>query len=108
LRIGPGGVVGQADLAGPPSEVVRERGDHGPGAVRRELAGGEVRERLVFEIADRELDDGVLAMLVVRGERVVAPVREQLGLSSDEPSAADDQPPVTEFRLGDLRLSGFG
>ena len=76
-------VVGQADHAGPPPEVVREGGDHGPGAVGGELAGGEVRERLVFEIADRELDDGVLAMLgldqqqrlgAVGREREVLPV----------------------------------
>jgi len=35
----------------------------GPRKVGVELAGGEVRERLVFEVADGELDDGVLAVL---------------------------------------------
>ena len=60
---GADGVAGQPDQRGPAGEVVRERGDHGPGAVGVELAGGEVRERLVFQIADRELDDGVLAVL---------------------------------------------
>ena len=38
--------VGQPDQGRPPQEVVRERGDHGPGGVGEELAGGEVRERL--------------------------------------------------------------
>jgi hypothetical protein len=37
--------------------------EHGPGAVGVELAGREVRERLVFEVGDDLLDDGVLAML---------------------------------------------
>ncbi len=46
-------------------------------------------ERLVFEVADRELDLGVLAMLSVNGvqvlaavgqEREVPPVGEELGL----------------------------
>ncbi len=72
---------------------------------------------LVFEIADRELDDGVLAMLgldehqwlgAVGGERVVLPVGEQLGLGSDQAGAANDQPPVTELGLSDLRSPPFG
>jgi hypothetical protein len=40
-----------------------DAGDHRPGAVRAEAAGREVRERLVFEVSDDELDDGVLAVL---------------------------------------------
>ena len=60
---GADGLVGEAEQGGPAQQVVRERGDHGPGAVGVELAGGEVRERLVFEVADRVLDDGVLAVL---------------------------------------------
>ena len=68
---------------------------------------------LVFEIADRELDDGVLAMLgldqhqrlgAVGRKREVLPVREQLGLLADEPGAAPDQPPIMELGLSDLRL----
>jgi len=112
---GAGAVLGQADQAGPSSEVVRQRGDHGPGAVRGVPAGGEVRERLVFEIADRELDDGVLTMVgldqeqrlgAVGREREVLAVRKQLGLLADQTCAADDQPPITELGLGDLRLPG--
>ena len=60
---GADGVAGQAEHAGPAQQVVRERGDHRPGGVGGEVPGGEVRERLVFEVADRELDDGVLAVL---------------------------------------------
>ena len=40
-------------------KVVRERGDHGSGGVGEELAGREVRERLVLEVADREFHHGV-------------------------------------------------
>ncbi len=61
-RGGPGRGVPEADLAGPASEVVRERGDHRPRAVGGELSAGEVREGLVFEVADRELDHGVIAV----------------------------------------------
>ena len=48
------GLVGLPDLAGPAAEVVRDRGDHGPGAVGVHPAGREVTEGLVFEVADRE------------------------------------------------------
>ncbi len=37
----------------------------------------------------------------------MTPIREQLGLCSEQACAADDQPPVTEFRFGDLRLSSL-
>ena len=63
---GPGsadGAVGQADQLCPSEHVVSERAEHRPGSVGVELSGGEVRERLVFEISDDLLDDGVLAML---------------------------------------------
>jgi len=60
---GPGRRVGEAERVGPAREVVRETGDHCPGAVGAVMPGGEVRERLVFEVADDELDLGVLAML---------------------------------------------
>jgi hypothetical protein len=36
--------VGQPDQGRPAQQVVRERGDHCPGGVREELAGGEVRQ----------------------------------------------------------------
>jgi hypothetical protein len=79
------------------------------------LAGGEVREGLVLEVADHELDRGVVAMIDIGHEhrhgavprkRVVAPVGEQFGLGAGQAGAADDQPPVPELGLGDLRLSG--
>ena len=59
-----------------------------------------MRERLVFEVADRELDDGVLAMLglddadrvgAVGQEREVPPVGKQLGLRADQAGATHDQ-----------------
>jgi hypothetical protein len=68
---------------------VGERGEYGPGGVGAVVAGGEVRERLVFEIADDLLDDGVVAVLgldardvlVAVGEKAeVPPVGPQLGL----------------------------
>ena len=42
---------------------MRQAGDDCPRAVGAVAPGREVRERLIFEVADRELDDGVLAML---------------------------------------------
>jgi hypothetical protein len=88
------GPVGEAEPGAAASEVVRQRGcDHGPGAVGGEPTGREVREGLVFEVADRELDRGVIAMIDIGGERwdcavgrkrVVAPVGEQLGLRAEE------------------------
>ena len=63
-------VAGQAEHPGPAQQVVGQRGDHRPGGVGGEVAGGEVRERLVFEVADGELDDGVLAVLGFDDARV--------------------------------------
>ena len=60
---GADGRVGQAEQLRPAQQVVRERGEHGPGAVGVEVAGGEVRQRLVFEVGDDLLDDGVVAVL---------------------------------------------
>ena len=99
------GLVGEPDQRGPAQQVVGEGGDHGPGGVGGVVAGGEVREGLVFEVADRLLDDGVLAVFgldegdrfgAVGDEREVPPVGPQLGLRADEAGAADDQPAVTE------------
>ena len=114
---GAGAVVGQADQAGPPSEVVREGGDHGPGAVGGELSGGEMAQGLVFEITDREFDDGVLSMLgfdeqqrlgAVGREREVLPVGEQVGLLADEACAARDQPPTMELGLAICASPSWG
>src|SRR4051812_23554512 len=60
---GPWRRVRQAELRGPAAEVVREARDHRPGAVGAVVPGREVSERLVLEIADDELDLGVLAVL---------------------------------------------
>ena len=71
-------------------------------ALARNLPGGEVREGLVFEVADRELDHGVLAVLGLDESRA-ASVRlvrnakwRQSGHSSacgaDQAGAAHDQP----------------
>ena len=67
-------LVGLPDLRDPASEVVRERGDHGPGAVGGKLSGGEVSEGLVFEIADHQLDLRVVAMIDVGRKRRDGPV----------------------------------
>jgi hypothetical protein len=56
-------VAGRPITAVPAQQVVRETRDDGPGGVGGKLAGGEVRQRLVLEVADRQLDDGVLAVL---------------------------------------------
>ena len=111
------GLVGQADQRGPADEVVRERGDHRPGGVGGVVAGWEVREGLVFEVADGLLDDGVVAVFglddrervgAVGHEREVPPVGPQLGLRADQAGAPDDHPPAAEHRFGDLRFSGVG
>ncbi len=107
---------GQADQGCPAGEVVRQGGDHGPGHVGGEPAGGEVTECLVLEVADHQLDRGVVAVIdigdecrdgAVGREGVVAPVGEQLGLRADQAGAAHDQPEAPELRLGDLRLPGL-
>jgi hypothetical protein len=76
-----------------------------------------VRQRLVFEIADGQLDDGVLAVLgldcfewvgAVCQKREVAPVGPELGLGSEQPGAPDDQALLAERRLGDLCLARLG
>jgi hypothetical protein len=55
-------LIGQADEDAPAYEVVRDAANHRPGGVGVEPAGWEVRQRLVFEVANRELDDGVVAV----------------------------------------------
>jgi hypothetical protein len=81
------------------------------------LAGGKVREGLVFEVADGELDDGVLAVLglddlevvaAVGQKREVPPVWPEFSLVSDQAGAANDQALGADHRLGDLRLAIFG
>ena len=103
------GCVGEPEQLCPSEQVVCEHGEHGPGGVGVELAGGEVRESLVFEVGDDLLDDGVVAVLglderelfaAVGEEAEVAPVGPQFGLGADQAGAPDDQPPaaVASFR----------
>ena len=104
-------LAGEAEQLGPAEQVVGEAGDHCPGGVGVEAAGGEVRERLVDEVADHELNDGVLAMLFldqlerlapVSDEGEVLPGRKQLLLIIEGADPANDQPLVAEHGLGDL------
>jgi len=62
-----------------------------------------MRERLISEVADHELDRGVVAMIdisgeqrqgAVGGEAVMAPIGPQLRLGANQTGAADDQPEV--------------
>ena len=76
-----------------------------------------MRQRLVFEVGDDLLDDGVLAVfgldhgdvLGAVGEKAeVPPVGPQLGLGAEQAGAADDQPPAAVDGLGDLGLAVVG
>ena len=71
-----------------------------------------VEPRALFEVTDRELDQGVAAMLglderqlfvAVGDEGVVAPVGKQGGLGADEAGAAHDESTSREAALGDPR-----
>ena len=71
----------------------------------------------VLEVADRELDHRVAAMILVQpdggadpvGDKgVVAPVGEQLGLGAGQAGAAHDQPVTPIAGLGDLRQATVG
>ena len=76
-----------------------------------------MRKGLVFELADRELNNGVLTMLcldeleligAVGQECVMTPVGPQLGLLTHESGASDDHPCGTERCLRDLRFAALG
>ena len=92
---------GVAEIGGPADQVVGEDDAGEPGAVRREMPGGDVGEAgSFFEVTDREFDDGVAAVLgvdddgrfaAVGDEGVVTPVGEQGGLVAGESGAANDQ-----------------
>jgi hypothetical protein len=65
----------------------------------------------LLEVADRELDLGVAALVgldlgerlgAVGEEGVVAPVGKQLGLGAEEAGAANDEPASAQGALGDL------
>ena len=62
-RRGTGCGVGDPEQQCPAREVVRQARDYCPGAVGAVVPRWEVRQRLVFEVADDLFNDGVLAML---------------------------------------------
>jgi hypothetical protein len=114
---GADGLAGHGDQVGLTQQVVGQSGDHHPGDVAITLARGKVRQCLVFEVADRELDNGVLAVLgfddgqwlgAVGQEREVAPVGPEPGLGSEQPSAPHDQALLAERGLCDLGLALVG
>lgn len=88
-------------MGDPAGNVVREGADEQPGGVGEEAAGGSVVESgALLEVADRELDLRVAAVVAlylrerlcaVGDEGVVAPVGEELRLSADESGAPDDE-----------------
>ena len=91
-----------AEAGGPADEVVGEHGAAEPGGVGEEPARGAVLEPgAVFEVADGELDGGVVAVelvdvdgrqVEVGDEGVVTPVGPQLRLGGiGEPGAAHDE-----------------
>lgn len=57
-----------SDQAGPVGQVVREGGDHVPGAVGVVVAGREVRQGLGLEVADHLFDLSMTAMINVGGQ----------------------------------------
>ena len=103
--------VDAAEAGGPAGEVVGEHGAGEPGGVGEEPARGAVLEPgAFFEVADGELDGGVVAVELVDGdggrvevgdEGVVSPVGPQLGLGGvGEPGAAHDEPERVVGSLG--------
>jgi hypothetical protein len=86
-------------------------------ALALNLPDAKVREGLVFEVADREFDDGVLAVLgfhrrqlvgAVRRERKQLPGGQQLALAIAGADATNDEPSPAEGGLGDLRDARAG
>src|SRR5207344_2267981 len=84
-------------------QVVGDPGAGQPGGVRREVTGGQVRERAVDEVGDELFDDGVVVVVGLGGEHrqravgedgVVAPGGQQLALGGWGQAAdpAHDQP----------------
>ena len=76
-----------------------------------------MRQRLIFEVGDDLLDNGVVAVLglderdllvAVGDEAEVPPVGPQLGLRAEQAGAPDDQPAPAIDGLGDLRLAVGG
>src|SRR5487761_1310870 len=62
----------------PTDEVVGDGREHRPGAVRTEAPRRTVREtRALLEVPDRELDDGVTAVIRVEADCVADPVGDE-------------------------------
>ena len=79
-------------VPGPASREVQR-----PGAVGVEVLGGKVRQRLVFEVGDDLLDDGVVAVLGLDDLRLVLigvvdalPGAQELGAGHARPVYARD------------------
>jgi hypothetical protein len=81
---------------------VRERAEHGPGAVSVEIAGGRVRERLVSEVGDDLLHDGAIAMLGLHEAELGAAKRKVLAGAGVE----YDETAVEVGRAGSVRRHG--
>jgi hypothetical protein len=77
-----------------------------------------VSERLGFEIADDQLDAGVVTMIDVRDEHrdvlavgregVMAPVGPELSLVAGQAGATHDETELTELGFGDLGFTADG
>jgi hypothetical protein len=90
--------VDGSESGGPAGDVVGEHGACEPGGVGEEPARGAVGETgAVFEVADGELDGGVVAVELVSldcgcvdvgDEGVMAPLRPELGLDGIGESGA--------------------
>jgi hypothetical protein len=78
---GADGGVGESEQLRAPEQVVGQGAEYGPRCVGVEVAGREVRQRLVLEIADDLLDDGVIAVLGLDERDVLVAVGDQREVS---------------------------
>ena len=108
-----------AEPRGPAHQVVGEYRAREPRRVSEELPGRAVGEpSAVFEIADRELDGGMVAVELIDlndgkvkagDERVVTPLGPQLRLDRvNKACAADDEPQLTMVPAATGRKGGVG
>ena len=109
----------ESERADPSEEVVGDRREHRPGAVRAEVPRWAVRKtRALLHVPDRELHDGVAAVIGIEGDRITDPVgdegvvaegREQRGLRVDKLGAPDDETVTVAISgLGDPGLPALG
>ena len=110
--------VRRREGAGGAGQVERDRGQHQPGGVGRELPGGQMRQRAVLQIGDDLLDDRVPPVIGLGLEHrqrrigehgVMPPDREQLTLSvGDDMVGVGVADPAHDQPGGDLLRVGFG